>query len=851
MTQQNDAVSSGRSAFGAEAGGNGDKVQALEHDIAASYGNCFDFRGSSGEVAPPMDGGDISPPRAQPYRKLACFYFTDVKGNTRNLDDLPHGTNRLYAYGQLVRPGGAEAIVRENGHVPDRLHVRLLVRRWSVGRACVGRQASPHRPHAAGSDGDGSADGASDGSRGAGVRTESFSGGDDDDDGVSDKDGAGGSSSGEHGAPCTVPDVWIETVPVPTRGAPGWWYLLAEPPHQLYKEHYQQMRVHAEHVLAAAHGRGHVDVRNSGAAAGGGAGSSGSGGGGGRDGESCNGAGVSGFDGGDDGDDGDADSMSVDVDDGPGDGGGGVSGDSGVGGGAGVGGGRGHVPGRSLNVRCHGGLGSGSIENDNDDRDDRDERDERDRETDTCSCDAARGSTGSDQEENGSEADAESMGGDSLSLASVDSRSESGGGNGDGDGTDIEVQSTTSAASFTSASSCGGACTGLCGGELAHQRRGSGGSGGSGGNGGGRGHGPGGGGGGSSGGGGSFGRSGRGLTPEPDARALQIIAEMQALAGGAGAGVPLTRMDDFVRRFLRRDLRVAARAAAVVALSGSGDTALTHLVQVGGFLVLHAWLRESWARLRVHKQPRRGVAPDWAAVGGLPYLENMLLLMSRLPLSMSLLRSTEVGRLVKKLRRLAERHKTDGLQAAARRLYAHFRDIVATNMRRQGCYPYDNDGGNSGGRRGGNGGNGGGTISWDEREDTMLHGFHYSEGNSGSGCVDGGMHRGHARRGFSISGPGAGAYGAGGYGGYGGGVWARYGTLHDGGSDRGGRGDMWDQAIGQPEPIHGATGGWDPGEHWRWRDGGGGGSSAGGSSVGGSSVGGGSSCGGSVGGSVG
>lgn len=62
-------------------------------------------------------------------------------------------------------------------------------------------------------------------------------------------------------------------------------------------------------------------------------------------------------------------------------------------------------------------------------------------------------------------------------------------------------------------------------------------------------------------------------------------------------------------------------------------------MRCGGFRALYGWLGDVWERVRAHKLPRAG-PPDWAGVGGRVYVEELLNVLSRVPISVDMLRET-------------------------------------------------------------------------------------------------------------------------------------------------------------------------------------------------------------------
>lgn len=67
------------------------------------------------------------------------------------------------------------------------------------------------------------------------------------------------------------------------------------------------------------------------------------------------------------------------------------------------------------------------------------------------------------------------------------------------------------------------------------------------------------------------------------------------------------------------------------------------VVRCGGFRALYGWLGDVWERVRAHKLPRAG-PPDWRAVGGRVYVEDLLGVLARVPISVDMLRETASAR---------------------------------------------------------------------------------------------------------------------------------------------------------------------------------------------------------------
>lgn len=71
----------------------------------------------------------------------------------------------------------------------------------------------------------------------------------------------------------------------------------------------------------------------------------------------------------------------------------------------------------------------------------------------------------------------------------------------------------------------------------------------------------------------------------------------------------------------------------------STNSIFSVVVRCGGFRALYGWLGDVWERVRAHKLPRAG-PPDWRAVGGRVYVEELLCVLARVPISVDMLRET-------------------------------------------------------------------------------------------------------------------------------------------------------------------------------------------------------------------
>lgn len=63
------------------------------------------------------------------------------------------------------------------------------------------------------------------------------------------------------------------------------------------------------------------------------------------------------------------------------------------------------------------------------------------------------------------------------------------------------------------------------------------------------------------------------------------------------------------------------------------------VIQCGGFRALYGWLGDVWERVRAHKMARAG-PPEWRGVGGRVYVEELLCVLARVPISVDMLRET-------------------------------------------------------------------------------------------------------------------------------------------------------------------------------------------------------------------
>lgn len=63
------------------------------------------------------------------------------------------------------------------------------------------------------------------------------------------------------------------------------------------------------------------------------------------------------------------------------------------------------------------------------------------------------------------------------------------------------------------------------------------------------------------------------------------------------------------------------------------------VIRCGGFRALYGWLGDVWERVRAHKMARAG-PPEWRGVGGRVYVEELLCVLARVPISVDMLRET-------------------------------------------------------------------------------------------------------------------------------------------------------------------------------------------------------------------
>ncbi|CAM9616587.1 unnamed protein product, partial [Laminaria digitata] len=136
---------------------------------------------------------------------------------------------------------------------------------------------------------------------------------------------------------------------------------------------------------------------------------------------------------------------------------------------------------------------------------------------------------------------------------------------------------------------------------------------------------------------------------------------------------------EFSERFVRRDIALAGRVQAVRLLNCSTNAIFGVVVRCGGFRALYGWLGDVWERVRAHKMPRAG-PPEWRGVGGSVYVEELLCVLARVPISVDMLRETEIARVAKKFRRLAERHALESMTSASNRLRAHLHAVVSRGV---------------------------------------------------------------------------------------------------------------------------------------------------------------------------
>ncbi|CAM9822814.1 unnamed protein product, partial [Hapterophycus canaliculatus] len=116
------------------------------------------------------------------------------------------------------------------------------------------------------------------------------------------------------------------------------------------------------------------------------------------------------------------------------------------------------------------------------------------------------------------------------------------------------------------------------------------------------------------------------------------VAPAPAVAGERLAVHPDCAFE-FAERFVRRDIALAGRVQAVRLLSSSTNAIFSVIVRCGGFRALYGWLGDVWERVRAHKLARAG-PPDWRGVGGRVYVEELLCVLARVPISVDMLRET-------------------------------------------------------------------------------------------------------------------------------------------------------------------------------------------------------------------
>ncbi|CAM9571842.1 unnamed protein product, partial [Choristocarpus tenellus] len=161
----------------------------------------------------------------------------------------------------------------------------------------------------------------------------------------------------------------------------------------------------------------------------------------------------------------------------------------------------------------------------------------------------------------------------------------------------------------------------------------------------------------------------------------------KGVRGGGGRGLPLEIVEEFTERFVRRDMALAGRVKVVEMLVNrlSVMTACDVLVYFGGFRVLYGWLGDAWESFKAHKS---ALSPpsDQCSTAGMGYVEELLGVLSRLPMSVDMLRETQdVARLAKKMRHFGKRHGLGSILAATERLHAHLHDIITQGVQ-QGVF---------------------------------------------------------------------------------------------------------------------------------------------------------------------
>lgn len=79
--------------------------------------------------------------------------------------------------------------------------------------------------------------------------------------------------------------------------------------------------------------------------------------------------------------------------------------------------------------------------------------------------------------------------------------------------------------------------------------------------------------------------------------------------------------------------------ASPISWVSSTNNIFSVVVRCGGFRSLYGWLGDVWERVRAHKLPRAG-PPDWRGVGGRVFVEELLCVLARVPISVDMLRET-------------------------------------------------------------------------------------------------------------------------------------------------------------------------------------------------------------------
>lgn len=107
-------------------------------------------------------------------------------------------------------------------------------------------------------------------------------------------------------------------------------------------------------------------------------------------------------------------------------------------------------------------------------------------------------------------------------------------------------------------------------------------------------------------------------------------------------GVPLVSTASFHSRVGHpspKETPIPSYTLLVSIIHYSTNSIFSVVVRCGGFRALYGWLGDVWERVRAHKLPRAG-PPDWRAAGGRVYVEELLCVLARVPISVDMLRET-------------------------------------------------------------------------------------------------------------------------------------------------------------------------------------------------------------------